>query len=1096
MLWGAAMSQRARAMRKHLRVLTLLSGIILLENGARMFAAGSLDSPADTPPGHFVTNATQFKTLSPSDYLDGCNFQLEGTVTLIDTNRNLMVLQDETGSVALNFRPMEREFHFGQRVALDGTNCVPYFARFPAFPFQPSGRELRGSFEAPTGCGDYYLARMRGYLHPPTTGEYSFWIASDNSSELWLSADRSPSNARKIAFIPRFNWVAPREWSHLPSQHSQSIRLEAGKTYYIEALHEQTTVGDNLAVAWQGPGLEQSVIEGRYLTPREGLKELTTNGILREFWTNYISGDLTDLGGGRPFQLGLSVESVGVHFGGEGQLPKPSPIAAGQAWRAGDNYRWVTIEGTAKFTGTAENAVWIELAGEQAQVQVRAPRLDAPFLQRLRNARIRIEGVCEGAYGKGENLEPGVIWVSRESDIHIIEGGNTNVTTAALESSESTSMSTTTPTMQGFYSTRGVVTFNDRVMGSNYLVVQEDESAMLVSGGETQSYQYQLKVGDWVELGGALQPGKYLAALSPLVVTELGPHALPVPITERLGTSTLGNQRGKWSEFEGVVHSVNSNSTISVIGKNGLVYFWIGQIGASDLKHYVDAKLTARGVLLLNALDAPMLLVPSRNFVDVEETAPENPFETERSSIAEATPETESLFSHRVHVSGEVTYGDARSFFLQDASGGIRVQPADRPVVEVGDMVDVLAFPSANGSTRVLSEAIVRPGNEQLHIEPKNLDLSEAFSSKQNGALVLANAILLGQRTNELSQVLVLQEQQRVFAATLMTGNGNLPEMAPGCRVKVIGVCENETTALPVAGEILPRAQVVASLNILLRSPGDVAVLRGPPWWTWKRAALLVGTLLAVILGTLLWVHLLRRRLERQQAAQLAFSKQVLERLEDERRRIAANLHDGLGQVLLAIRNQALLAMQRSSEANGVKQRLEEISGATSQALDEVRQITQGLRPYQLNRLGLTQAIRATLSGVSSDNQILFASRVEDVDKIFDEDSEIHVYRIVQEAINNIIKHSKATEAAVVIKNRTHFISVSIRDNGRGFEVNSAAASQSNALGYGLSGIAERVRILSGTLTVDSHPGEGTTLTVEIPVVRKRETGNNHTDCR
>jgi hypothetical protein len=181
------------------------------------------------------------------------------------------------------------------------------------------------------GRGDYYLTRMRGYLHPPATGEYVFWIASDNSSELWLSVDASVSRAGKIASVPRFGWTGPREWSHYPSQRSKPIGLKAGVTYYIEALQEQTTVGDNLAVAWQGPGLEQSVIDGRYLTPwGRGLTDLTTNGILREFWTNYMAGDLTDIGGARPFQSALSVENVGVQILDQGQLPKPDPIVPGQ----------------------------------------------------------------------------------------------------------------------------------------------------------------------------------------------------------------------------------------------------------------------------------------------------------------------------------------------------------------------------------------------------------------------------------------------------------------------------------------------------------------------------------------------------------------------------------------------------------------------------------------------------------------------------------------------------------------------------------------------------------------------------------------------
>src|SRR6185436_6291623 len=157
---------------------------------------------------------------------------------------------------------------------------------------------------------------------------------------------------------------------------------------------------------------------------------------------------------------------------------------------------------------------------------------------------------------------------------------------------------------------------------------------------------------------------------------------------------------------------------------------------------------------------------------------------------------------------------------------------------------------------------------------------------------------------------------------------------------------------------------------------------------------------------------------------------------------------DSLGQVLLATKNQTLLALQRPRDDSAVSERLTEISGATSQALEEVRQITHGLRPYQLDRLGLTQALRATVSRASANSQILFASRVEDIDAVFDKDSEIHVYRIVQEAINNVLKQSVATEAAVVIKKRQSdalidSVSISVRDNGRGFDVD-MRASQSN----------------------------------------------------
>ena len=105
----------------------------------------------------------------------------------------------------------------------------------------------------------------------------------------------------------------------------------------------------------------------------------------------------------------------------------------------------------------------------------------------------------------------------------------------------------------------------------------------------------------------------------------------------------------------------------------------------------------------------------------------------------------------------------------------------------------------------------------------------------------------------------------------------------------------------------------------------------------------------------------------------------MLAQVEDERRRIAVNLHDSLGQILLVIKNHALLAIQRPPDKQGLRQRLEEISRASSQAIDEVRQITHDLRPYQLDRLGLTRAIRASVSQVSADSSILFAIRVEEI---------------------------------------------------------------------------------------------------------------------
>jgi signal transduction histidine kinase len=580
------------------------------------------------------------------------------------------------------------------------------------------------------------------------------------------------------------------------------------------------------------------------------------------------------------------------------------------------------------------------------------------------------------------------------------------------------------------------------------------------------------------------------------VMEKLGWSRLPVPVTEAVQFPTPGGREGRWAELKGVVRGVNSDGTMSLQGTREFVYLWLGQSPSNRLSQYIDAKLSVRGVLLLSLLDAPLLLIPSPAFVDVEESTPKNPFAIPVREIADLVPDLMgAAWTHRTRVEGEVTYRDCRSFFVQDASGGIRVLPASPANAGIGDTVEVVGFCAARGPVRVLTDALLRVANPHPPLAPRRLDLGEALSFRQNGLLVYANAIVLTQRTNAAGQALELQEQQRIFSATLSPARGNLPRIAPGARVRVTGVLDNETGALPVGGKAPEEGPSVGALNICLRSPADVAVLSGPPWWTWKRAVALVGALLTVLIGAFLWVHLLRRRLERQQAVQIAFSQQILRSLENERRRIAVNLHDGLGQTLLAIKNQALVTMQRSPEEPGLRQRLEDISGATSQAIEEVRQITHDLRPYQLDRLGLTQAIRATVSRAAANTRMLIASRVDDIDSVFDKDSEIHVYRIVQEAVNNVIKHSGASEAAVVVKRLPRIISLSIRDNGRGFDAGTDPSARLHDLGYGLSGIAERVRILEGTLGVDAKPGEGTSLAIEVPLpIRAHDARSNSSD--
>lgn len=136
-----------------------------------------------------------------------------------------------------------------------------------AWPDDPSQRATLTSLDAPRGVGNDYGQRLRGYLIPPQSGEYRFWIASDDGSRLLLSTDASARNATQIADVPE--WTPYQVWDKYPEQVSELITLEAGKRYYVEVLHKQADQKDNLSVAWQTPDGTREVIGADYLAPLE-----------------------------------------------------------------------------------------------------------------------------------------------------------------------------------------------------------------------------------------------------------------------------------------------------------------------------------------------------------------------------------------------------------------------------------------------------------------------------------------------------------------------------------------------------------------------------------------------------------------------------------------------------------------------------------------------------------------------------------------------------------------------------------------------------------------------------------------------------------
>jgi hypothetical protein len=165
----------------------------------------------------------------------------------------------------------------------------------PTFPNYPDDRDWRASLEGPTDWRDHYGTYVRGYLYPPATGSYTFWIASDDQSQLWLSKDESPGHAVQIASV--LVWTPARDFDNTgggfggPQQKSSPIPLTAGKRYYIEVLQSEGIGGDNLAVAWQGPGIrDRTIIAGKYLSPLIGPQDVIDPNLIGWWKLDETSG--------------------------------------------------------------------------------------------------------------------------------------------------------------------------------------------------------------------------------------------------------------------------------------------------------------------------------------------------------------------------------------------------------------------------------------------------------------------------------------------------------------------------------------------------------------------------------------------------------------------------------------------------------------------------------------------------------------------------------------------------------------------------------------------------------------------------------------
>jgi PAS domain S-box-containing protein len=416
---------------------------------------------------------------------------------------------------------------------------------------------------------------------------------------------------------------------------------------------------------------------------------------------------------------------------------------------------------------------------------------------------------------------------------------------------------------------RGVITVFDQSLYTRFL---QDDTAGIYIGDNTNLPP--LKPGQEIQIEGVTYPGEYAPILMPSQIEVVGTNELPAakPVTYEQLTS--GQEDSQFVEVHGVVRAAyfdeqTNHELIDIATGGGRLTAYAQGLAPDKLTDIVGSMVRARGVCISlfnrqRQLFRLRLLLPRPQDLVVEGPSAGDPFSLPLKSIGtlqQFTPE--GSYGSRVKVVGTVIYRqDDSTLYIEDEKQGVHVQTQQAGPLLIGDRVEVVGFPAKGIYTPMMEDAIFRKVSTGHVPKPENITVDEALKGTYDCRLVRIEATVLERVRQTREQFLVLQADGIIFNAAIEgkeTGTG-FSYLQKGSKVAVTGVCLIEPGNDWHAGEDW-RAK---SFHVLMRTAGDVFVLKYPPWWTLQKMLWMVAVLCFVVLFAMIWVVLLRNRVASQ----------------------------------------------------------------------------------------------------------------------------------------------------------------------------------------------------------------------------------------
>ena len=781
------------------------------------------------------------------------------------------------------------------------------------------------------------------------------------------------------------------------------------------------------------------------------------------------------------------------------QGPRPSrPAVEPSSVSATNHGAWVTFEGVMSSAG-----VWN--AGGESRLRVGNDDLrvdvfeSGDFGPKPPRGKVRISGIYEEVFTDAGLREPGRLLVLNWKAVRLLgpelratipaAGEQATLVTAAGEPSvtNGTPILTTAAEIKALspdqakqklpVSIRGVVTaYSSKHLGA---VVQDATRGVYV-----EMYGWRgadpFQRGEYCQIDGVTGPGWFSPVVVAQRITRLGPGQLPKPLRATWDQLVNGSLDTEYAEIDGIVTAVQDRR-LTLLTAGGKIAVELREFRPEALVGFENALLRIRGCFFAGfnmdnrKIEAGSVGVGAAA-VEVLAPAPTDFFDTLPKSIGELLfYDPKAAPFRRLKVSGQVVHSRAGEYFLTDGTNGMHATTRKQEQLAVGDLVDAVGFLELGGHAAELKDAVLRKTGHAPLPAANKLAPDQLLLARHAGTLVQVEATLINQWGEGVEHMLELQSGFLVFRARVQRRGQTILLPPAGSRLELTGVYAPQGKATG-AGQ-------VNGFDLLLATPAGIRVLTAPPWWNLKRVLILTGVLAAILGGVLIWNKELHRKVEergRQLETEIGNRQraEMQRAAETERTRIARDLHDDLGTGLTEVSLLASAGLGQYHDEEKIRDRFHNIADKARAlvagldvivwAIDPKRNLLQSFADYA------GRYARELFAPSTIDCRLRI--RMESGAVTLSEAARHSLFLAVKEALNNVIRHSAATEVELQILQTGDRLHIVIADNGCGFDPTASAG------GNGLTNFQERLRAMRGECQVESVPGKGTTVRFTVPV--------------